>query len=157
MEEKWLLVGFTKKEIREKKYQMPVKDIVTLDRGDYGPFSKGDIDFKHDAFDVEVWRRILTIFGPQSFDTIFTDGGLYGIKRVEEIINIKRRLLKPAGHIINYMSPVGYLVRCPFNRPLHFYAIPLAEYTIGNMDRALENLEENTLQQRLTKKMKIII
>lgn len=157
MAERWLLVGITRKEIRDKNYDLPTKDFITLDRGDFGPFRKGDIDFKHDAFDVETWRRILSIFGPGSFDIIFTDGGLFGIKRVDEIIRIKQTLLKDGGSIVNYLSPCGYLIRCPFGRPLHYYVIEKDDYTIGKMDKAIIGLRGNTLKEKMLKEMKIII
>lgn len=157
MTERWLLVGMTRKEIRDKKYSLPTNDFITLDRGDYGPFKKGDIDFKHDAFDVETWKRIRTIFGPRSFDVIFTDGGLFGIKRVDEIIDIKRSLLKSDGCIVNYLSPCGVLMRCPFGRPLNFYAIGKNDYTISKMERAIMNLDGNTLRAKMLKEMKMII
>jgi hypothetical protein len=157
MTERWLLVGITRKEIRDKKYSLPTKDFITLDRGDFGPFHKGDIDFKHDAFNVETWKRIRTIFGPRSFDVIFTDGGLFGIKRVDEIINIKRSLLKNNGCIVNYLSPCGLLIRCPFGRPLHFYAIGKNDYTIRKLDKAIMESKGNTLREKMLKEMKIII
>lgn len=157
MTERWLLVGITRKEIRDNKYSLPTENFITLDRGDFGPFRKGDIDFKHDAFDVETWRRILSIFGPRSFDVIFTDGGLFGIKRVDEIIRIKQTLLKNGGSIVNYLSPCGYLIRCPFGRPLNYHVIEKNDYTIGKMEKAIIGLKGNTLKEKMLKEMKIII
>lgn len=153
----WLLVGITRKEIRQNNYNMPVNRFVTLDRGDFGPFRNGDIDFKHDAFDVDVWRRIMTIFGPGSFDCIFTDGGLFGIKRVDEIVQIKRRLLKSTGVIVNYSSPIGQLIRCPFGRPLQFKCISRQMYTIDNMIRAYKALNGSSIRDQLLKQVQIII
>lgn len=154
---KWLLVGITRKEIREKKYSLPTTDLVILDRGDYGPFRKGDIDFQHDAFDVMVWRRILSIFGPASFDCVFTDGGLYGIKRVDEIIRIKGKLLKPTGYIVNYSCPIGNCVRCPFGRPLQFRLIPKDLYSVNNMINAYKALNGSGIRDKLLKQIKVII
>ena len=154
---KWLLVGFTRKEIREKGYNMPLGEYVTLDRGDFGPFRKGDIDFKHDAFDISTWTRILTIFGPSSFDVIFTDGGLFGIKSLKEIIQIKRRLLKTSGCIVNYTCPVGRLISCPFGRPLYFRMIQRHEYTFQKMVDAYNNINSRSIRDQLIKKMMVII
>lgn len=152
---KWLLVGFTRKEFRKGDYNLP-DDFVTLDRGDFGPFRKGDIDFKYDAFDVQTWRHLFTIFGPSSFDVIFTDGGMFGVKRVDEIIEIKRKLLRPNGHIINYMSSIGEKITCPFGRPLQFYLIHKSEYTIRNHERA-NAVQDDSVRGKLFKKMNMII
>ena len=154
---KWLLIGITRKEIREKQYTLPTTDFVTFDRGDFGPFRKGDIDFKHDAFDVQAWRRILSIFGPNSFDVIFTDGGLFGIKRVEEIVRIKGLLLKGTGCAVNYSSPIGTYIPCPFGRKLHFKMIPQTHYTVENMDEAFSQLQGNGMKHTLMKQMMVII
>lgn len=154
---KWLLVGITRKEIREKGYTIPTDDYITLDRGDFGPFRTGDIDFRYDAFDLSVWGRILTIFGPNSFDVIFTDGGLFNIKSNPDIISIKRRLLKTTGCAINYTCPVGRIINCPLGRPLLFRMIPRKEYTYRIMEEAYNNSNSLSIRDQLLKKMKVII
>jgi len=157
----WLLVGFTRKEIHEHGYKVPCARYVTLDRGDYGPYRKDDIDFKDDAFDPATWRRILCAFGHKSFDCIFTDGGMHGYRRVNEIVEIKRLLLKDNGYIVNFTSPIGKMIRCPLGRPFQFYAIPKGEYTISNFDSAYARLEqapqERNFGNAMRAKMRMVI
>ena len=48
---RWLIVGMTRKEIREKKYNMPVDDYVLLDIGGFGgafKFPKNKQDLRID-------------------------------------------------------------------------------------------------------------
>lgn len=155
---KWLLIGITRKEIREHpEYKLPTNDFICLDRGDFGPFQKGDIDFQYDCFDVDIWRRMITIFGPKSFDVIFMDGGLFGVKRVEEIIQIKHNLLKDNGCIINFSSVVGEQIRCPFGRPLLYFRIPKREYTINHFDAVYSNMKADTFSNKMKKEMRMIL
>ena len=153
---RWLLIGITHKEIREKEYNMPPDEFVTLDRGDFGPFKDGDIDFRADAFDVNTWKRIFVCYGPCSFDVIMTDGGLFGVKRVDEIIQLKQKLLKTDGYIVNYMSPIGTRITCPFGRPIQHYLIKKSEYTIDNHEKA-NQLYDDSVKGQLLKRVNMII
>ena len=95
---RWLLVGFTHKELRENNYNVDAQ-IITLDMGIYDGVRKTDIDFKGNAFDVEIWKSIFMCYGARSFDVIFTDGGLKHVRRNDEIIHIKQKLLKNTGGV----------------------------------------------------------
>tara|TARA_Y100001936_G_C15701689_1_gene471318 strand:+ start:57 stop:533 length:477 start_codon:yes stop_codon:yes gene_type:complete len=154
---RWLFIGITRKEIREKGYPMPTDEFILLDRGDFGPFRKGDIDFKGDCFDISVWTRILTIFGAESFDVIMMDGGLFGLRRVDDIIRIKRSLLKPNGYILNYTSSIGERVICPLGRNLLFYKISKKDYTVEYMERKFDTMEAYSLADTLKKGLRIIV
>lgn len=155
---RWLLVGFTHKEIRERKYRIQENvQYVTLDRGDDAAAVQKDIDFHGDAFDVETWRRVMSVYGPRSFDVIFTDGGMFGIKRVDEILQIKRQLLTANGGVLNFTSPLGHMVPCPFGRPYQYKWIQKNDYTIDIMNQALNALEQNKLSNVLKKGLNILI
>lgn len=157
MTERWLLVGVTHEEIKSRNYKV-LQDVtyVTLDRGDDCSNCRS-INFHGDAFDVQVWKRILSCHGLKSFDVIFTDGGLFGIRRVDEIIDIKYKLLKDNGHIVNYTSPIGQIIRCPFGRPYQYFLIPKQEYTVENMQRALQNLPKTSYQNTLRAGLNILL
>lgn len=161
MTERWLLVGFTHHEIKERKYQLlPDVEYVTLDRGDDCPNGGPNvsyINFKGNAFDVDTWRRVMSCYGPESFDVIFTDGGMFGMKRVDEIITLKKTLLKNDGHVINYTSPIGTTIRCPFGRPYQFSLIPKAQYDIHGMEIALQQQSNNSLGGALKAGLNIIM
>ena len=157
MSERWLLVGFTWNEIRSRKYTLLDNvHYVTLDRGDDCPNDK-DIDFKGDAFDIATWRRVMSCFGPASFDVIFTDGGIFGIKRDDDIIRMKRALLKSTGHVINYTSPLGTPIHCPFGRPYQYSVIMKKDYEISTMERALQQKSSTSLRDTLRAGLKILI
>ncbi len=157
MSSRWLLIGITRKEIRKKGYHMPTNDFITLDRGDFGPFLKGDIDFKGDCFDTSLWLRVLTVFGPNSFDVIMMDGGLFGLRRVDDIIAIKQKLLKRNGYVLNFTSSIGDRVMCPLGRNLLFYKIQRNHYTIDYMEKAFEQMEATTLADTLKKGLRILV
>jgi len=155
---RWLLVGFTHKELRDRNYKLdPNVVYVTLDRGDDTSVRRSDIDFNGDAFDIATWNRIMSTFGPKSFDIIFTDGGMFGIKRDDNILKLKHLLLKDTGGVVNFTSPLGQMVRCPFGRPYQFSYIPKHNYTIDKMDFALKNLRQDKLSNVLKSQLKIII
>ena len=154
---KWLIIGVTRKEIREKGYTMPTNDFILMDRGDFGPFRREDIDFKGDCFDIELWTRILTIFGPASFDVIMMDGGLFGMRRVDEIVGIKRRLLKTEGYCLHFTGIAGERVRCPFGRPILFYKIPRKYYSVHQQDALYDRIETSTLSGILKKRSRLIL
>lgn len=153
----WLLIGITRKEIRQKGYVMPTDKYITLDRGDFGPFRNNDIDFKGDCFDINVWTRIFTKFGPESFDVIMMDGGLFGLRRVDDIINIKHKLLKKNGFVYNFTSSIGTRVVCPLGRNYLFYKIPKDLYTIRNIEQTFEHMTPKTIADRLKKGLRIIV
>ena len=157
MSPRWLLIGITRKEIREKKYRMPTDNYITLDRGDFGPFREKDIDFKGDCFDISLWNRIFTIFGPESFDAILMDGGLFGLRRVDDIIKMKRKLLKENGLIYNFTSSIGDRVLCPLGRNLLFYKIERKYYTIKYMEDVFDTMEAYSLADTLKKGLRIIV
>ena len=155
---RWLLVGFTHKELREQNYKLdPDVTYVTLDRGDDTSVRRSDIDFNGDAFDIATWNRIMSTFGPKSFDIIFTDGGMFGIKRDDNILKLKHLLLKDTGGVVNFTSPLGRMVRCPFGRPYQFSYIPKKDYVIDKMDFALKNLRPDKLSNVLKSQLKILI
>ena len=155
---RWLLVGFTHRELRQRNYNLdPNVTYFTLDIGDDAAARRSDIDFKGNAFDIEVWNRIMSTFGPKSFDIIFTDGGLRYIKRDEHILKLKRLLLKDTGGVVNFTSPLGMMVRCPFGRPYQFSYIHKGDYAIEKMDNALANLKQDKLSNVLKSQLKILI
>ena len=154
---KWLIIGITRKEIRDKKYHMPTDDYILLDRGDFGPFRKNDIDFNGDCFDLSLWTRIRTIFGKESFDVIMMDGGLFGMRRVDEIIQIKRELLKPTGYCLNFTSSLGDRVLCPLGRNLLFYKIPKRMYSVKYLEEVFDTMEAYSLADTLKKGLRIIV
>ena len=157
MSPRWLLIGITRKEIRQKGYIMPIDNFITLDRGDFGPFREGDIDFKGDCFDISLWNRIFTIFGPESFDAILMDGGLFGLRRVDDVIKIKRKLLKKEGIIYNFTSSIGDRVLCPLGRNLLFYKIERKHYTIQYMEEVFDTMEAYSLADTLKKGLRMIV
>lgn len=138
---------------------MPTDDFITVDRGDFGKVSGkvSGIDFKGDCFDISLWLRILAVFGAESFDVIMMDGGLFGLRRVDEIIRIKHNLLKKDGYVLNFTSSIGERVVCPLGRNLLFYKIQRNHYTIDYMERAFEQMEVNTLADTLKKGLRILV
>jgi hypothetical protein len=161
MSERWLLVGFTHHEIQQRKYPLLQNvEYVTLDRGDDCPNGGPNgsyINFIGDAFDVDSWRRVMSCYGPASFDIVFTDGGMFGMKRVDEIIHLKHALLKDDGHVINYTSPIGTTIRCPFGRPYQYSLIPKAQYDIRGMEIALQQQSTDSLGGALKAGLNIIM
>lgn len=153
---RWLLVGFTHKEVRENDYNVGAQ-LITLDMGIEVNVRNTDIDFKGNAFDLEVWKNIFMCYGARSFDVIFTDGGLKHVTRNDEIVKIKQKLLKNTGAIINYMSPIGHRIQCPFGRQLNFFYLPKSMYDISKIDKAYDALPDEGLGNMLRKRMKMII
>lgn len=143
----WLFVGCSEKEIEECGF---IKKYTTLG---FDSYNKGDI------FRVSTWQNILHKYGEKSFDAIMTDGGLMGVKRVDEIVRIKQRLLKDKGFIFNYYSVVGEKVYDPLHRGYRFifYKIPKHKYTVLNHELAYKDIEPVSWSEKLRVKLKLII
>lgn len=143
----WLFVGCSEKEIEECGF---LKKYTTVG---FDGINKGDI------FRVSTWQSLLLKYGERSFDAIMTDGGLMGVKRVDEILRIKHKLLKNEGFIYNYYSVIGEKVYDPLHRGYKyiFYKIPKNKYTILNHELAYKDMEPTTWGDTLKLKIKLII
>lgn len=143
----WLFVGCCKKEVEESGF---VGEYTTLG---FNSENRGDV------FRVDTWQQMLLKYGEKSFYAIMTDGGLMGVKRVDEIIRIKNKLLKDDGVIYNYFSVIGEQVNDPLYRGYRFifYKIPKKQYTVLNHDLAYKNSPQNSWGETLKCKLKLII
>ena len=143
----WLFVGCSENEVKESGF---VGNYATLG---FDGANKGDV------FRVSTWQKLLCKYGEKSFDAIMTDGGLMNVKRVDEIIRIKHKLLKNKGFIYNYYSVIGDRVYDPLHRGYRyiFYKIPKKEYTILNHDLTYKDMEPTTWSGKLRVKLKLII
>lgn len=142
----WLLVGIRHSEIDffgwDTYYNLDVEDADNI----------GHI------FKTGTWASLLEKYGANYFDVIMTDGGLMGVKRVDQIIIMKNMLLKRGGYILNYTSVIGEKVDDPLGRPdIYFYKIPKEDYTIQNHDKAWKQKDSKTWGDKLKHKMKLII
>ena len=85
------------------------------------------------------------------------DGGLFGMRRVDEIIRIKRKLLKPTGYCLNFTSSLGDRVLCPLGRNLLFYNIPKRMYSVKYLEEVFDTMEAYSLADTLKKGLRIIV
>lgn len=142
----WLLVGIQHHEVEFFPW------------GKYHNLDVADADNIGNIFDVQTWRNILERYGEKCFDCIMTDGGLLGVKRIDEVIRIKYRLLKDDGYILNYTSVIGKIVEDPLQRPeVKFFKIPKKQYTIEEHDRAYMDLKSSTWSGKLKERLKLIV
>lgn len=143
----WLFVGIRKDEI-PKSFAF---DYITLDIE--------NADIIGEIFSVQTWEYILNKYGEKYFDVIMTDGGLMFVKRDNMIIQIKHKLLKDTGVILNYTSVIGKLVMDPLKRGscYQFWKILKKDYTIQNHDIAWNSYKPNHWTGVLRKKIKLVI
>ncbi len=143
----WLFVGCSEEEVEECGF---INKYTTVG---FDGANKGDV------FRLSTWENLLRRYGEKSFDAIMTDGGLMGVKRVDEIIRMKHKLLKDNGVIYNYYSVIGDRVYDPVHRGYRyvFYKIPKKKYTILNHDLTYKDMEPSSWSDTLRVKLKLII
>lgn len=142
----WLLVGVQHNEIDFFPY------------GQYHNIDFHDADHIGDIFSSNLWYNVLQSYGSEYFDVILTDGGLMNIKRDDEIVKIKHKLLKSTGYILNYTSVIGDKVQDPLGRhDVFFYKIHKKDYTIENFDRVWDTIPIKTWSDRLKTTLRLII
>ena len=76
--EKWLLLGITRTEMKERKYNDPTNggEIITFDYGgDQYDGGTDEIDIRGNYYNIELWKDLLKSKGENYFDAILQDGG----------------------------------------------------------------------------------
>ena len=108
---KWLLLGITHTEMKERKYNDPTDggEMITFD---YGEHDDSIIDIKGNYYDIALWEELIKEKGENYFDVIFKDGGQHAgpgfanfgdvrnTANLEGINKIMQSLLKPDGLFI---------------------------------------------------------
>jgi hypothetical protein len=143
----WLFVGFSDEEIGDTSFN-----------GEYLTLGL-DGSIQGDIFNLSTWNCIYNMYGGQYFDAIMTDGGLHGIERVDDIIDLKHKLLKDNGFIYNYYSVIGHKVNDPLNRgyKFTFWKIPKSEYTTENHDKEYNGLATLSWSDVVRARLRLII
>jgi hypothetical protein len=118
--EKWLLLGITRTEMKERKYNDPTNggEIITFDYGgDRYDGGTAEIDIRGNYYNIELWKDLLKSKGENYFDAILQDGGQHlgpgFLNRRDTEINSKgineimQSLLKPNGVLILHGSLIN--------------------------------------------------
>jgi len=153
----WLCVGITLEEVPPDTEET----WITCDLLLYG----GSTTIYGNCFDVEVWRKILDLYGENFFTHIFIDGGLHGVLEEKQevvailqclvtqgIIKYGTHLLKRAGveDVIFYDDPLHRNIFAKFTFiPKHRYTMHEIKHAAEKLDATATNLDRIRLKYEL--------
>ncbi len=138
----WLCVGITLEEVPPDTEET----WITCDLLLYG----GSTTIYGNCFDVELWRKVLILYGENFFSHIFIDGGLHGVLEEKgEVVAIlqclvTKGIIKYGTHLLKRAEVEDVIIHDdPLNRNIFakFTFIPKHIYSMQEIRLAAEKLD----------------